>query len=150
MRIKNNKVILSYHFVNKLANVVSDKINREHKGKTLITLTRGGLFATSFIANFLNWKPTVISAGDSYSKDIFDTNLDFNNSIFVDDILDTGRATQSVLNKVHSSIMCFYLTNKPCKNRIFTPDNYFSPCTITNEYWVIYPWEFDNGVKCMP
>lgn len=128
------KEIFSYKDINKFAKKLADMINYKDFGKDIITFTKGGLFSSAYVCNYLNWKPTVYSLGE-------DVCLLQDNAILVDDILDTGKTTKKLFSKSNHSYTCYYLTDKPNKGRIFTPKNYYSSHTIKDEKWAVFPWE---------
>ena len=132
----SNKRLCQWTETRLLAKHIADVINTEHPGCTLITCTRGGLFVTGLVTYFLNWKPTVLSLGESTNKEIrVDRDI-----IFIDDILDTGRTARMIQSSL-GDIPNYFLFDKPVPEREFTPKNYLASEKVSDLAWIVFPWE---------
>lgn len=132
----NGKIKFDYDDICVFAKELADKLTLTNEGKDFVTFTKGGLFSSAFVCNYLKWKPMVISIG----KDDL-AMYDVGSVVVIDDILDTGKTTKKFLDKNDPDLPCFYLTDKPNTNRVFTPKVYYSSYTIKNEAWAVFPWE---------
>lgn len=140
----DKKLKLTYKDIDSCAKRISFKMNNNHFGVNIVTFTKGGLFSSGFICNYLNWKPTVLSVNspNSIDKDFIDKHG--SNLVLIDDILDTGKTYIEFVKHSKIKPFSYFLVDKPTNDRISTPQEYYSPMLISDSSWIIFPWEISN------
>lgn len=136
-------ITYSYNDIEEIAKKVAKEINFDYKGAnpSIITFTKGGTFASSFISKYLIWKPTIISIGDLFPGTLFEAQDGY---IVIDDILDTGKTAKNLddelLGYSYDNLFYYFLVYKHTDRNIWKP-KYSYAQEVVKDDWVVFPWE---------
>lgn len=113
-----------------LTKLLSDKIKATGKKfNSISTITRGGLVPSRLMADRLDIHEILV-----------DKNKVPSDSLFVDDIYDSGDTFKKVLSKVENPNNLVYATFFARKGKRYPKQLIFAQKTKGNEY-VVYPWD---------
>jgi len=116
--------------VDALTKLLSDKIKATGKKfNSISTITRGGLVPSRLMADRLDIHEILV-----------DKNKVPSDSLFVDDIYDSGDTFKKVLSKVENPNNLVYATFFARKGKRYPKQLIFAQKTKGNEY-VVYPWD---------
>ncbi len=126
----------------KLASLI-EKTGRNFK--SIIVITRGGLFPASILSARLGIKLIDTYCISSYSERKLGTinelkkpNIDLTDALFIDDLSDSGNTIRYVKSVYPEAfIACVYVKQK---GKSF-PDLYVQE--YTDDTWIVQPWEVD-------
>ena len=121
--------------IGKLSDVIS---NSSRKFSSISTLSRGGLVPSRLLADHLGIK-----------KILVDEERISYNSLFVDDIFDSGKTFEKVISKVDDSSKLFYVTLFARRGKTY-PSQLIYGKETDNDAYVVFPWdklEFERSKK---
>ncbi|MGN0915606.1 MAG: xanthine phosphoribosyltransferase [Succinivibrio sp.] len=140
------KIYISYDEYAKDAVKLADAIKKSGRTfKSITVITRGGLFPASILSAQLGIKLIDTYCISSYSERQIDRitvlkepSLDTENTLFVDDLSDSGNTASFIKNKYPDAfLVCVYVKPKG-KN---VPDFYVRE--YNQDDWIVQPWETD-------
>ncbi|WP_268543489.1 phosphoribosyltransferase [Candidatus Nitrosotenuis cloacae] len=118
--------------VTALARKIADK---NFKFQSISTVSRGGLVPARLVADRLNIKQILVDP-DTIPGD----------SLFVDDIYDTGETFRKMMQRADDSDDIVYATLIARKKRNYPKQLIYGQLTDGDEY-VVYPWDrFEHGM----
>jgi hypoxanthine phosphoribosyltransferase len=102
---------------------------------SISTISRGGLVPARLVADRLNIKQILVD-GDSIPSD----------SLFVDDIYDSGETFRKIIQKSDDPENLTYATLYARRKQVYPKQLIYAKLTRDNEY-VVYPWDrFEHGL----
>lgn len=108
---------------------------KKMKFQSISTISRGGLVPSRLVADRLSIKQIIVD-GDSIPAD----------SLFVDDIYDTGETFRRTIQRAESPDDLVYSTLFARKNQKYPKQLIYAKQTHGDEY-IVYPWDrFEHGV----
>ena len=128
MTIKSQNV--SWSEVERLIKILSQKILDTSKGfSSIYTISRGGLVPARLLADHLSIDTIYV-----------DKNKIPSNSLFVDDIYDSGNTFKKILPKLENPSKIVFATLFARRGKKYPKQLLFAKKTKGNEY-IIYPWD---------
>ena len=121
---------ISWSEIEKLVKILSDKIltlNREFS--SISTISRGGLVPARLLADHLGIETIFV-----------DKNKIPYDSLFVDDIYDSGNTFKKIIPKVEDPSKLVFVTLFARRGKKFPKQLLFAKKTVGNEY-IVYPWD---------
>ena len=116
--------------VDRLIKVLADKVSGMQKEfSSITTISRGGLVPARLLADHLGIN-TIIVDPKKISCD----------SIFVDDIYDSGTTFKKIINRVDKPSELVYVTLFARRGKKYPKQLIFAKKTNTNSY-LVYPWD---------
>jgi hypoxanthine phosphoribosyltransferase len=116
--------------VEKLIKVLADKVSSlQREFSNITTISRGGLVPSRLLADHLGIN-TIIVDPKKISSD----------SIFVDDIYDSGTTFKKIINRVDHPSELVYVTLFARRGKKYPKQLIFAKKTNTNSY-IVYPWD---------
>ena len=116
--------------IEKLVETLSKKISQLHRNFTSIsTITRGGLVPARLLADHLGIDTILVDQ----KKIPFD-------SIFVDDIYDSGNTFKKILNRVENPSDLVFVTLFARRGKKYPKQLIYAKKTVSSSY-VVYPWD---------
>ncbi|MBM3895492.1 MAG: phosphoribosyltransferase [Thaumarchaeota archaeon] len=133
----SQKEFIDWNTIESLADVLASKIKSLHlKFNSISTISRGGLVPARLLADRLDIKVILVDK-DQIPQD----------SLFVDDIYDTGKTFTKILPKVKDSTHLVYATLFARKGKKIPPQVVYAQLTKGDEY-IVYPWDrFEHGLS---
>ena len=131
LTIKNsNSEKISWSEVEKFIKILSEPIMPiPREFSSISTISRGGLIPARLLADHLGFDAILVDQ-KKISSD----------SIFVDDIYDSGNTFKKIINKVDSPSDFVYLTLFARKGKKYPKQLIFAKKTKNNSY-IVYPWD---------
>ena len=131
MVIKNlNSEKVSWSEVEKLTKILSEKITLlPQEFSSISTISRGGLVPARLLADHLGLDIILVDQ-KKISSD----------SIFVDDIYDSGNTFKKIINKVDSPSNFVYATLFARRGKKYPKQLIYAKKTSDNSY-IVYPWD---------
>ncbi len=130
---------VSWNDIEYLVQILSENILKLSRTfSSITTLSRGGLIPSRLLADFLGIK-----------KIFIDQNKIYSNSLFVDDIFDSGKTFDDVFSKVDDTSNFIFATLFARRGMKFPSQLIYGDKTIDDSY-VVFPWdklEFQNNLK---
>jgi len=130
---------VSWTDIESLIQTLSDNILKLSRPfSSITTLSRGGLIPSRLLADALGIK-----------KIFVDQNKIYSNSLFVDDIFDSGKTFDAVFSKVDEPSNFIFATLFARRGMTYPSQLIYGSKTIDNSY-VVFPWdklEFQNNLK---
>jgi hypoxanthine phosphoribosyltransferase len=121
---------VSWTRIENLAKILSEKIKEKSREfHSISTITRGGLVPARLIADRLG-----------IDKILVDQPVIPSDSLFVDDIYDSGDTFKKIITKSESPLTLFYATLFARKGKHFPKQLIYATLTKGNEY-IVYPWD---------
>lgn len=121
---------ISWKEVDTLTKLLSDKIKATGKKfNSISTITRGGLVPSRLVADKLDINEILVDKNNVPSD-----------SLFVDDIYDSGDTFKKVLSTVENPNNLVYATLFARKGKRYPKQLIFAQKTKGNEY-IVYPWD---------
>lgn len=116
--------------------VLMEKIlDKKIQFKSISTISRGGLVPARLVADRLNIKQILVD-GDSIPSD----------SLFVDDIYDSGETFRKIIQKAEDPENLVYATLYARRKQRYPKQLIYAKLTRDNEY-IVYPWDrFEHGL----
>jgi hypoxanthine phosphoribosyltransferase len=103
--------------------------------KTISTISRGGLVPARLVADRLNIKQILVD-DESVSSD----------SLFVDDIYDSGETFRKIIQKADDPDKLVFATIYARRKRKYPKQLVYAELTRDTEY-IVYPWDrFEHGM----
>ncbi len=121
--------------IEKLSDIIS-KSSRTFSN--ISTLSRGGLVPARLLADHLG-----------IEKILVDESQISHNSLFVDDIFDSGKTFEKIISKIDDSSKLFYVTLFARCRRVYPSQLIYGKETDSDAY-VVFPWdklEFEQNKK---
>lgn len=122
-----------------LVQTLSENILKLHRSfSSITTLSRGGLVPSRLLADKLGIKKIYVDQNDVYSD-----------SLFVDDIFDSGKTFDDVFSKVDQPSNFVFATLFARRGMTYPSQLIYGDKTIDDSY-VVFPWdklEFYNNLK---
>ena len=112
--------------IEKLSNIIS-KSTRTFS--SISTLSRGGLVPSRLLADHLG-----------VEKIFVDESKISHNSLFVDDIFDSGQTFNKIISKIDNSSKLFYVTLFARRGKKYPSQLIYGKETNDDEY-VVFPWD---------
>ncbi len=130
MIVKSSTEKVSWSEVEKLIKILSEKITSTSKEfSSISTISRGGLVPARLLADHLGLD-TILVDQKKISSD----------SIFVDDIYDSGNTFKKIINKVDNPSNFVYATLFARRGKKYPKQLIYSKKTKNNAY-IVYPWD---------
>jgi|TARA_B100001105_G_scaffold38450_1_gene27468 hypothetical protein len=130
---------VSWNDIEYLVQILSENILKLPRTfSSITTLSRGGLIPSRLLADFLGIK-----------KIFVDQNKIYSNSLFVDDIFDSGKTFDDVFSKVDDTSNFIFATLFARRGMKYPSQLIYGDKTIDDSY-VVFPWdklEFQNNLK---
>jgi hypoxanthine phosphoribosyltransferase len=130
---------VSWNDIEYLVQILSENILKLSRTfSSITTLSRGGLIPSRLLADSLGIK-----------KIFIDQNKIYSNSLFVDDIFDSGKTFDNIFSKVDDPSNFVFATLFARRGMKFPSQLIYGAKTIDNSY-VVFPWdkfEFQNTLK---
>jgi len=132
----NQKEYVNWNVIELLADVLTGKVKSLHlQFNSISTISRGGLVPARLLADRLGIKIILVDK-DEIPYD----------SLFVDDIYDTGKTFAKILPKAKDSDHLIYATMFARKGKIIPKQVIYAQLTKGDEY-IVYPWDkFEHGL----
>ena len=130
---------VSWSEINSLVTILSELISKSSRSfSTISTLSRGGLVPSRLLADHLG-----------IQKIFVDEKIISSDSLFVDDIFDSGAAFEKILSKTNDPSRLFFATlfarrGKKCPNQLIYAKK------TNDDAYVVFPWdklEFQRSQK---
>lgn len=116
--------------IDRLMKILAEKINELHGDfNSISTISRGGLVPARLLADHLGID-TILVDQKKIPAD----------SIFVDDIYDSGSTFKKILSKVESPTKLVYVTLYARRGKKYPKQLIFAKKTNSNAY-LVYPWD---------
>jgi hypoxanthine phosphoribosyltransferase len=116
--------------VERLMKVLAEKISSlERDFSSITTISRGGLVPARLLADHLGIDSIIVDAKKIASD-----------SIFVDDIYDSGTTFKKIINRVDNPSKFVYVTLFARRGKKYPKQLIFGKKTNTNSY-LVYPWD---------
>ena len=116
--------------VEKLMKVLADKVSGlQREFSSITTISRGGLVPSRLLADHLGINNIVVDP-KKISSD----------SIFVDDIYDSGATFKKIINRVDHPSELVYVALFARRGKKYPKQLIFAKKTNTNSY-IVYPWD---------
>jgi hypothetical protein len=130
---------VSWNDIEYLVQTLSENILKLHRSfSSITTLSRGGLVPSRLLADKLGIKKISVDQNDVYSD-----------SLFVDDIFDSGKTFDDVFSKVDQPSNFVFATLFARRGMTYPSQLIYGDKTIDDSY-VVFPWdklEFYNNLK---
>ena len=121
---------VSWTRIESLTKILSEKIKKSStEFQSISTITRGGLVPARLLADRLGINEVLV-----------DKNKIPSDSLFVDDIYDSGDTFKKVLTKMEDPSILVYATLFARKGKKFPKQLIYATQTKGNEY-IVYPWD---------
>jgi len=131
----NEKV--NWNDIEDLIKILSDNILKSSRNfSSITTISRGGLIPSRLLADSLGIKKILVDQ-DKISS----------NSLFVDDIFDTGKTFDNVFSNVDDPSQFIFATLFARRGKIYPKQLIYAKQTNDSSY-VVFPWdkfEFENN-----
>ncbi len=130
MVLISNSEKVSWSEVEKLIKILSEKINSmSQEFSNISTISRGGLVPARLLADRLGIDSILVDQKKISS-----------NSIFIDDIYDSGNTFKKIINKVDSPSDFVYVTLFARRGKKYPKQLIYAKKTKNNNY-IVYPWD---------
>jgi hypoxanthine phosphoribosyltransferase len=121
---------VSWSEIEKLTKILSEKITSlNQEFSSISTISRGGLVPARLLADYLGLD-TILVDQKKISSD----------SIFVDDIYDSGNTFKKIINKVDNPSNLVYVTLFARRGKKYPKQLIYAKKTSDNSY-IVYPWD---------
>lgn len=126
----------SWDEIEECVKVLVEKIlDTKQQFNVLYTLSRGGLVPARLVADRLNIKQILV-----------DEETIPENSLFVDDIYDTGETFRKIMSKVENCDTVIFATLFARRNKQYPKELVYAKLTKNSEY-IVFPWDrFEQGM----
>ncbi len=130
MVLNSNSEKVSWSEVEKLIKILSEKINSmSQEFSNISTISRGGLVPARLLADRLGIDSILVDQKKISS-----------NSIFIDDIYDSGNTFKKIINKVDSPSDFVYATLFARRGKKYPKQLIYAKKTKNNNY-IVFPWD---------
>lgn len=121
---------VSWRKIEYLTNILAKKINSKKRSfQSISTVSRGGLVPSRLLADVLDIDEILV-----------DQKTIPNDSIFVDDIFDSGSTFKKIIGKTTNPNELIYATLFARKGKRYPKQLIYAAKTRGNEY-IVYPWD---------
>ena len=121
---------ITWQKIESLSKILSDKIIKKgNEFNSISTISRGGLVLSRLMADRLDIHEILV-----------DKNKIPSDSLFVDDIYDSGDTFKKILSKVENPDSLVYATLYARKGKRYPKQLVYAKQTRGNEY-IVYPWD---------
>ncbi len=121
---------VSWKKIEYLTNILAKKINSKKRSfQSISTVSRGGLVPSRLLADVLDIDEILV-----------DQKTIPNDSIFVDDIFDSGSTFKKIIGKTTNPNELIYATLFARKGKRYPKQLIYAAKTRGNEY-IVYPWD---------
>jgi hypothetical protein len=128
--LNSNSEKVSWSEVEKLIKILSEKINSmSREFSNISTISRGGLVPARLLADRLGIDSILVDQKKISS-----------NSIFIDDIYDSGNTFKKIINKVDYPSDFVYVTLFARRGKKYPKQLIYAKKTKNNNY-IVYPWD---------
>ena len=126
----------SWDEIEECVKVLVEKIlDTKQQFNVLYTLSRGGLVPARLVADRFNIKQILV-----------DEETIPENSLFVDDIYDTGETFRKIMSKLENCDTVIFATLFARRNKQYPKELVYAKLTKNSEY-VVFPWDrFERGI----
>lgn len=126
MTLKQN---VDWNEIELLINILSKKITKLRTFSTVTTISRGGLVPSRLLADHLG-----------IEKILVDKNKISSDSLFVDDIFDTGDTFNNIIPKVDNPSKLVFVTLFARRGKKYPSQLIYAKKTDNSAY-VVFPWD---------
>lgn len=130
---------VSWNEIDSMIKILSKKISKSNRSfSSITTLSRGGLVPSRLLADHLGIETIFVDKRKITSD-----------SLFVDDIFDSGKTFEKILSKVNSPSKLVFVSLFARRGKKYPKNLIFAKKTI-NDAYVIFPWdklEFQRSKK---
>ena len=130
---------VSWNEIENMVQIISNKISKSSKNfSSISTISRGGLIPSRLLADALDIETIFVDQQNISS-----------NSLFVDDIFDSGKTFENICRKVDDPSNFIFATLFARRDMIYPQQLVYASKTIDDSY-VVFPWdklEFENNLK---
>jgi len=130
---------VSWNEIEKTVQIISNKILKSSKNfSTITTISRGGLIPSRLLADSLG-----------IEKIFVDQNIISSDSLFVDDIFDSGKTFSDVMSKATDSSKLTFATLFARRGVSYPEQLIYGEQTLDDSY-LVFPWdklEYEKSLK---
>ena len=130
---------VSWNEIEKTVQIISNKISKSSKPfSSITTISRGGLIPSRLLADSLG-----------IEKIFVDQNIISSDSLFVDDIFDSGKTFSNVISKATDSSKLIFATLFARRGVNFPKQLIYGEQTLDDSY-LVFPWdklEYEKSLK---
>ena len=130
---------VSWNEIEKTVQIISNKISKSSKNfSSITTISRGGLIPSRLLADSLG-----------IEKIFVDQDVVSSDSLFVDDIFDSGKTFSDVLSKATDSSKLTFATLFARRGVSYPEQLIYGEQTLDNSY-LVFPWdklEYEKSLK---
>ncbi|MDC0155271.1 phosphoribosyltransferase [Nitrosopumilus sp.] len=130
---------VSWNEIEKTVQIISNKILKSSKNfSSITTISRGGLIPSRLLADSLD-----------IEKIFVDQNIISSDSLFVDDIFDSGKTFSDVVSKATDSSNLTFVTLFARRGRSYPEQLIYGEQTLDDSY-LVFPWdklEYEKSLK---
>ncbi len=130
---------VSWNEIEKTVQIISNKISKSSKNfSSITTISRGGLIPSRLLADSLD-----------IEKIFVDQNIISSDSLFVDDIFDSGKTFSDVMSKATDSSKLTFATLFTRRGVSYPEQLIYGEQTLDDSY-LVFPWdklEYEKSLK---
>ena len=130
---------VSWNEIEKTVQIISNKISKSSKNfSSITTISRGGLIPSRLLADSLD-----------IEKIFVDQNIIPSDSLFVDDIFDSGKTFSDVISKAIDSSKLTFVTLFARRGVSYPEQLIYGEQTLDDSY-LVFPWdklEYEKSLK---
>ena len=130
---------VSWNEIEKMVQIISNKILKSSKNfSSITTISRGGLIPSRLLADSLD-----------IEKIFVDQNIISSDSLFVDDIFDSGKTFSDVMSKATDSSKLTFATLFARRGVSYPEQLIYGEQTLDDSY-LVFPWdklEYEKSLK---
>ena len=130
---------VSWNEIEKTVQIISNNISKSSKNfSSITTISRGGLIPSRLLADSLD-----------IEKIFVDQNIISSDSLFVDDIFDSGKTFSDVMSKATDSSKLTFATLFARRGVSYPEQLIYGEQTLDNSY-LVFPWdklEYEKSLK---
>jgi hypothetical protein len=130
---------VSWNEIEKTVQIISNKILKSSKNfSSITTISRGGLIPSRLLADSLD-----------IEKIFVDQNIISSDSLFVDDIFDSGKTFSDVISKATDSSKLTFITLFARRGISYPEQLIYGEQTLDDSY-LVFPWdklEYEKSLK---
>ena len=130
---------VSWNEIEKTVQIISNKISKSSKNfSSITTISRGGLIPSRLLADSLD-----------IEKIFVDQNIISSDSLFVDDIFDSGKTFSDVMSKATDSSKLTFVTLFARRGTSYPEQLIYGEQTLDDSY-LVFPWdklEYEKSLK---
>ena len=130
---------VSWNEIEKTVQIISNKILKSSKNfSSITTISRGGLIPSRLLADSLD-----------IEKIFVDQNIISSDSLFVDDIFDSGKTFSDVISKATDSSKLTFVTLFARRDVSYPEQLIYGEQTLDDSY-LVFPWdklEYEKSLK---